>query len=313
MELMSTRPSLPLAAACLAVLTACAARAPAPAEAAGPRVLVVTAVDYEFAAARSLLRDAREGMIAGRQYAAGRTAGGLEVVALRAGWGKAHAAGATAAGIARFRPTLVVMAGISGGVDQQRATSGDVVIGSSTFQHDLGMRRPDGAFERWHAQTPSEGEWPAPGFASPERLVAAAAEAARGVKWTPWMLPPGCRCENDGRRKAGCTGPERRVDGDPPRVVVAPLATGDVFLADPRLAAELSSRDGAASVDMETAAVAQEAASEGVPFLGVRVVSDLVGGPDGDALYYCLKPQSGPRLRAVLEAVLPAIAAGAGP
>lgn len=303
-----------------AILSACAARGAAPAATAapppssapaGPRVLVVTAVDYEYAAARSLLVAPEDGMIAGRQYAAGRLASGLEVVALRAGWGKASAAGATAAGIARFRPTLVVMAGISGGLDAARATSGDVVVGSSTFQHDLGMRLPGGRFDRWPAQTPLEGSFPAPAFGSPEPLVAAAAEAARTVKWSPWMLPRGCRCENDGRRKPECTGPERRVDREAPRVVVAPLATGDVFLADPQLAAELSRRDGAASVDMETAAVAQEAADEGVPFLGVRVISDLVGGPEGDALYYCLKPQSGPRLAAVLQAVLPAIAAGA--
>jgi adenosylhomocysteine nucleosidase len=299
-----------LAPAVLVLLSACAARTgpAAPPAPGAARILVITAVDYEFEAARSLLQGRTDGVLGGRQFAAGRL-GALEVVALRAGWGKAHAAGATAAGIARFAPTLVVMAGISGGLDPARAATGDVVIGSVTFQHDLGMRRPGGAFERWAAQTPTEGQFPAPVFVAQPALVAAAATAARTVRWVPWTLPTGCRCENDGRRRPACVGAERRVDADPPRVVVAPLATGDVFLADPALAAELSARDGAASVDMETAAVAQEAASEGVPFLGVRVVSDMVGGPEGDALYYCLKPQSGPRLAAVLAAVLPAVAA----
>lgn len=297
-----------------AVLAACAARSAAPAAAAPapPRILVVTAVDYEFAAVRSLLQDAREGSVGGRQYAAGRV-GAVPVIALRAGWGKAHAAGATAAGIARFHPALVVMAGISGGLDPARATTGDVVIGSSTFQHDLGIRRPGLAFERWPPQTPLEEAFPGPAFGSPAPLVEAAALASRSVRFEPWRLPPRCRCEADGRRTQACTGAERRVDGDPPRVVVAPLATGDVFLADPALAAELAARDGAASVDMETAAVAQEAADHGLPFLGVRVVSDVVGGPDGDALYYCLKPFSGPRLAAVMAAVLPAIAVRAAP
>lgn len=306
---MTSRRSL--AALALLALSACAARSGPPAAPAAPRLLVVTAVDYEYAAARSLLQDPKDGLMGGRPYATGRV-GALEVVALRAGWGKVSAAGATAEGIARFRPTLVVMAGISGGVDPRRATSGDVVIGSSTFQHDLGMRLPDGRFERWPAQTPVEGAFPGPAFESPAPLVNAAAAAARNVRWVPWLLPPGCRCENDGRRKPECTGAARRVDREAPQVVVAPLATGDVFLADPRLALELSTRDGAASVDMETAAVAQEAANHGVPFLGVRVVSDLVGGPEGDALYYCLKPQSGPRLAAVLAEVLPA-AAGVAP
>lgn len=299
----------PLAAAVLLLLAACASRSGPRAASPAPRLLVITAVDYEYAAARSLLEEHRDGMMGGRPYAMGRL-GSLEVVALRAGWGKVSAAGAAAEGIARFRPTLVVMAGISGGLDPERATSGDVVIGSSTFQHDLGMRLPGGGFERWAPQTPVEGAFPGPSFTSPEPLVAAAAAAVRHVRFSPWLLPAGCRCENDGRRKPECTGAERRVDREVPRVVVAPLATGDVFLADPRLALELSTRDGAASVDMETAAVAQEAANHAVPFLGVRIISDVVGGPEGDALYYCLKPQSGPRLAAVLAELLPAVAAG---
>lgn len=306
---MTPRGPAALLAASLALCAACAARV-APADApSGPRILVITAVDYEYAAARSLLQAPRDGTMAGRPYASGRLAGGPEVIAVRGGWGKVNAAGATALAIARFRPTLVVMAGISGGLDPARATSGDVVIGSRTFQHDLGMRGPGGAFQRWAAQTPVEVELPAAGLASPDRLVSAAAAAARTVQWTPWRLPRGCKCENDGRRKE-CAGAERRVDRDAPRVIIAPLATGDVFVADPALAAELATRDEAASVDMETAAVAQEASSAGVPFLAVRVVSDVVGGPEGDALYYCLKPQSGPRLAAVLAAILPAVADG---
>ena len=83
-----------------------------------------------------------------------------------------------------------------------------------------------------------------------------------------------------------------------------------MFLADPRLAQELVTRDQAVSVDMETAAVAQEAADHGLPFVSVRVIADMVGGPEGESLYYCLKPQSGPRLAAILAKVLPAIAAG---
>jgi adenosylhomocysteine nucleosidase len=275
---------------------------------ARPRILVVTAVDYEQAAIRAVLREAKDGMIGGRAFTTGRI-DGAEVVAIRAGWGKAHAAGATALGIERFRPDLVVMAGISGGLDPERATSGDVVVGADTFQHDLGLRKPDGDLELWPAQTPLEKPYPGPRFTSPPELVAAAAAAARQVAFRPWMLPPGCACENDGRRKPSCTGPERRVDREVPRVLVGTLATGDVFLADRRLAQALASREQAVSVDMETAAVAQEAADHDVPFLGVRLVSDLVGGPDGDALYYCLKPQSGPRLGALMEKILPAIAA----
>jgi adenosylhomocysteine nucleosidase len=279
------------------------------APAAPPRILVVTAVDYEQAAVRSVLRHPSDGELAGRAYAAG-TVGGVEVVAIRAGWGKAHAAGATAAAIERFRPTMVVMAGIAGGIDPARADSGDVVVSSDTFQHDLGMRKPGGGFDRWSPETPLEKPYPAPRFASPPALVAVAAAAARGVAWVPWLLPRGCTCEADGRRKPACTGTERRVDRETPRVVVGGLATGDVFLADPGVAGGLASSDQAVGVDMETAAVAQEAADHSLPFLGIRVIADMVGGTEGESLYYCLKPQSGPRLAAVMARVLPAVAAG---
>jgi nucleoside phosphorylase len=148
---------------------------------------------------------------------------------------------------------------------------------------------------------------------SPPALVAAAAAAAHGVAWTPWLLPRGCACESDGRRKPACAGPERRVDREAPRVVVGGLATGDVFLADPDLARALAASDQAVGVDMETAAVAEEAADHGLPFLGVRVIADMVGGVEGEALYYCLKPQSGPRLAAVMARLLPAVARPPGP
>jgi len=290
------------------LLSSCAtAGLPPRGSAAAPRILVITAVDYEQAAVRSVLREPRDGSLGGRAYAAG-TVDGVEVVAVRSGWGKAHAAGATAAAIERFRPTLVVMAGVGGGLDPEQANSGDVVVGSRTFQHDLGLRKPGGGFDRWPPETPLEKPYPEPQFASPPALVAAAAGAAREVAWTPWMLPRGCACESDGRRKPACSGLERRVDREAPRVVVGGLATGDVFVADPGLARALVSEDGALSVDMETAAVAQEAADHGLPFVGVRVIADLVGGVEGESLYYCLKPQSGPRLAAVMARVLPAVA-----
>ena len=304
------RTTASLAAALLGLaIVGCAARPgmpPAP-DLKVPRVLVVTAVDYEQAAVRSLLRSPKDGMLGGRAYSLGQV-GDVEVVAVRAGWGKAHAAGATALAIERFHPSLVVMAGISGGLDEERASSGDVVVGEATFQHDLGLRGAGGDFVPWPPQTPLEQPYPAPRFESPPKLVAAAALAASETAFSPWILPKGCACSSDGRRKPSCTGPERQVDCATPRVLVGILATGDVFLANPSLARALAARDGAVSVDMETAAVAQESADHGLPFLGVRVIADMVGGPEGESLYYCLKPQSGPRLAAVLARILPAVA-----
>ena len=58
---------------------------------------------------------------------------------------------------------------------------------------------------------------------------------------------------------------------------------------------------GASVIDMESAAVAQECRVEGIRFASVRVIADIVGTPDSDYLYYCLKPQAAGELSAVLD------------
>jgi len=49
--------------------------------------------------------------------------------------------------------------------------------------------------------------------------------------------------------------------------------------------------------------VAEEAANSGLPFVGIRLVADMVNGSNQN-LYYCLKPFLGPRLHQWMGAVL---------
>ena len=85
------------------------------------------------------------------------------------------------------------------------------------------------------------------------------------------------------------------------------MATGDAFVVDPSFAAKLARERRAVSVDMETAAVAQEAADHGLPFIGVRVIADVMGASTSASLYDCLKPLAGPRLAEVMANVLSAL------
>jgi len=85
-------------------------------------ILVVTAVDNEFTALRSDLRNPKDGLLGGRQISIGNV-DGAKVVVIRTGWGKAHAAGATAEAIARFSPRIVIMAGTAGSLDPQSVVS----------------------------------------------------------------------------------------------------------------------------------------------------------------------------------------------
>ena len=50
------------------------------------------------------------------------------------------------------------------------------------------------------------------------------------------------------------------------------------FLKIPDVSQRLASTHGAVAIDMETAAVAEEAANSGLLFVGVRLVADMVNG-----------------------------------
>jgi len=133
-------------------------------------------------------------------------------------------------------------------------------------------------------------------------------DALSGIEFKPWTLRKGCACERDGRLKAGCAGASYQVDRQQPRVCVGTTATGDSFDMGVTAAAQLSSQHSAVGVDMETAAVAEEAADHRLPFIGIRVITDVVGDPNGANLYFCLRPLSGERLAVVMKRVLAALA-----
>jgi adenosylhomocysteine nucleosidase len=276
-------------------------------QAKGPSyaALIVTAVDFEFRAVSDLLTERTEETFGGRQWAIGRF-GHERFAVVRAGWGKAHAAAATSAGIERYSPSIVVMAGVGGGISPRHVSSGDIVIAKSTFQHDLGQVRA-GSLETWSPQTPLEKPYSGEFFQGDERLAKQSLTALQTLRLSPWKLKAGCQCEPDGTLISGCTVDEIEIGRQRPIACIGNIATGDVFVVDPKAAAVVSWGTDAVAVDMETAAVAQEAATRGLPFLAVRVIADTVGSPFGETLYFCLKPLSGRRLSDVLRAILPVI------
>jgi adenosylhomocysteine nucleosidase len=269
-------------------------------------ILVVTAVDNEFTALRSDLSDARDGLLGGRQISVGHV-DSARVVVIRTGWGKAHAAGATAEAIQRFSPRIVIMAGTAGSLDPQSVVSGDVVITEAAFQYDLG-RFDKRQLTVWPPENPVEQRYPNRHFLADEGDLNKVIGALSGIEFAPWTLRKGCACGRDGRLQSGCTGAPYRVDREHPRVCVGTTATGDSFDMGVAAAAQLSSQHSAVGVDMETAAVAEEAADHRLPFIGIRVITDVVGDLNGANLYFCLKPLSGARLAVVMKRVLTALA-----
>jgi adenosylhomocysteine nucleosidase len=274
-------------------------------------ILVVTAVDNEYNGVHTDLTDPKDEVIGGRQIAVGKV-GSADVVLIRSGWGKAHAGGATAEAIARFSPRIVIMAGTAGSLDPKSVLTGDVIVTDGTFQYDLG--RLDGTkLVVWPPENPVEQPYPNRHFVADQGELKRALNSLNGIQLAPWTLHKGCACERDGSLKPGCTGKPYRVDRAQPRICVGTTATGDSFDMDKASAAELTSEHSAVSVDMETAAVAEEAADHKVPFIGIRVITDVVGEPGGVNLYYCLKPLAGARLAMVMKRVIAAVASPSSP
>ena len=171
----------------LVVVAACSMLLAAVCVQAVPRILVVTAVDYEYAAIAALLEQKTEDVLGGRQCTTGQV-GAAAVAVIRSGWGKAHAAGATSGAIERFRAQLVVMAGSAAGLDPTHIRSGDVVISQGTFQYDVGQKS-HGTIQIWRPRTPLEQPFPHDNFRSADHLIRLAVTAAHGASFPEWTLP----------------------------------------------------------------------------------------------------------------------------
>ncbi len=186
---------------------------------------------------------------------------GREVVLAHAGIGKVASALVATSLIERTSPGALVFTGVAGSLDPGLAV-GDVLIASHVVQHDAGVVSP-GGLQRYQAgHLPFLNPTTELGWACAPELVARASAAAREVRFDP--LPPA----------AG-------GHGAPPRVVEGIVATGDVFVNDPETRRRLHEELGAHAVEMEGGAVAQVAATLGVPHLVVRAVSDLAGHDSG--------------------------------
>ena len=168
---------------------------------------------------------------------------GKQVVVCRCGVGKVHAAMCTQVLISEFGVNRIINTGAAGALDS-RLSLFDIVVSTEAVQHDFNV-------------TPF-GYEPAciPGFDSPffpadPDLRAAALE---------------------GYTRILASFPE---DAPTPSIFEGRIATGDVFIAENSLRAEIFERFFPACVEMEGGAIAQVCASFGIPFVILRSISDL--------------------------------------
>lgn len=196
--------------------------------------------------------------------------GGRELVLVRSGIGLVAAAGALATVLARVEPDAVVSAGTTGGLGQA-VEVGDVCVSATLAYADADAT----AFGYAHGQTPGQ----------PAVFEADAAVLARVEEVGPAALRASTASSGGARIRAG------------------QMLAGNSFVTAANVGRARELFPGAVSTDMESTALAQVAASVGIPFASVRGVSDLCG-PEAGQDFHIGAHEAAARSAAVVLAAL---------
>jgi adenosylhomocysteine nucleosidase len=221
-----------------------------PAAALAQSIVGVLGIPSEIGPIERRLVNSTEQTVKGHVFRLG-TIGGQRVVVGRTAAGKVNAAIVATLLIDRFNPSALFFSGTAGGLDPA-LHAGDIVIGASVAQHDVGMQRPDGIVRRGPRDTVT-GELHPLLAPAPDALLAAARRSMPRMTLAPMKTTAGVRV---------------------PRIVEGVIVTGDVFLADAGRGEEIRKNLGAAAVEMEGGAMVQTCRQFAVPCLVVRSITD---------------------------------------
>ena len=200
----------------------------------------------------------------------GRPAGSRELVLVRSGIGLVAAASALATALTRLAPAVVLSAGTTGGLGRE-VEVGDVCVSTTLAYTDADAT----AFGYAHGQTPGQ----------PAVFEADAAVLARVEEVGPAALRASTASSGGARIRAG------------------QMLAGNSFVTAANVGRARELFPGAVSTDMESTALAQVAASAGIPFASVRGVSDLCG-PEAGQDFHIGAHEAAARSAAVVLAAL---------
>jgi adenosylhomocysteine nucleosidase len=265
-----------------------------------PRIAVMSAFEPEWKALLSQISDSQDHVVNGRRYVTGRLAG-KEVVLFLSGVSMVNAAMTTQQAIDHFDITTIVFSGIAGGVDPSLSI-GDVVVGDQWGQYleAIYARETNGSFAipsfldtkfpNFGMIFPNESEVLRDGLTEPEdrfwfpvdgKLLETARKVATKVTLS--------KCAGEGK----CLSHQPRV------VVGGNGVSGSAFVDNAAFREFTFKTFGARVLDMESAATAHVAYSNGVPFIAFRSLSDLAGGGTGEnemGVFFALASENSARL-----------------
>ena len=244
-----------------------------------PRLAVVSAFAPELEVLRAALGGAEEHVVHGHRFVAGELEG-RPVVLFLSGVSMVNAAMTTQMALDRFEVVGIVFSGIAGGVDPALAI-GDVVVPERWGPY------LDAAFAR-----EAEGGHALPPWMSSDfepfgmihsigvEVIREGMEAPETRNWfpvhEPWLEV--AREVASGAALEAC-GEEGACLSDPPEVMVGGSGvSGTVFVDNAAFREHVFEAFDARVLDMESAAVAQVAWVNEVPFIAFRSLSDLAGG-----------------------------------
>jgi len=248
---------------------------------ATPRTAVISAFPPEMAALEAATTGKAEHVAAGTRFVTGDLEG-KPVVLFLSGISMVNAAMTTQAGLDRFTVSRIVFSGVAGGADPQLEV-GDVIAPERWAQSSemLYARAVPGGFAPpagLHADLPSLGMmYP--------RAVTVHRDPAKPEDRLWFPVDPAL-LDLARRTVAGLALQRCAADqclSKPPRVVIGGAgASGPVFVDNAAFRQYAHETFGARVLDMESAAVAQAAYVNGVPFIAFRSLSDLAGGDPAD-------------------------------
>lgn len=193
----------------------------------------------------------------------------VPVVVARCGAGKVNAAMCAAVMAEQYMPKIIISTGVAGGIGEG-VKIGDLVIATHAVQYDY--------------DTTAIGE--------PKAFVALGGNGKETVEL------PTSEKHNAVLAKYAAEiykGVHRGV-----------IATGDKFVADPAVCEALKAEFGAISCEMETGAIAHVCAASGVPFSGLRAISDNAND-DGKVDFMTFAKDSAEKCITLLKAAVQAL------
>ena len=248
------------------------------------RIAVISAFQPELTLLLSRVQDARQHSVNGVEFTTG-TLQGQPVVVFLSGISMVNAAMNTQLVLDRFNVGSIVFSGIAGGVNPGLHI-GDVTVASQWGQYLEVLMAREAAPGRYAAPPwMKDVQLPNYGMLYPRPVEVRKAGQSEPAKQFWFAADPKMLEVARGLRTvelANCGGNGKCLTHKPQLVVGGNGVSGQAFV-DNKAFREYAYKTFQANVlDMETAATAQVAYSNGVPYLAFRSLSDLAGGGEGE-------------------------------